>query len=238
MAKGKRRLRTLTASEAIEKLASLPRTPFGPLESAHQMWELQEHSSDRVCAVVLGASIHSQLQHVVQTKFIVNKAKARALIGFDGPLGNFRLLADFAHATGMISDDVWNDLTYVRKIRNAFAHTVTALDSTQKPQRISFAKTDEVKDFAANLKCPNIIMRNDERPDVLEQFQKDVREGRRPTIPYLPPPTDPRERFEFTCRWLSNVLLSIDRLDTMLIAQSPRDYPNYDYSKRIGPPGQ
>ncbi len=43
--------------------------------------------------------------------------------------------------------------------------------------------------------------------------------------PTLPPPTDPRERFEWTCKVLFDVIHSAEVFDTMLNLSVPRDYP-------------
>jgi hypothetical protein len=62
---------------------------------------------------------------------------------------------DFAHSIELISDDVWEDLDKVRRIRNKFAHWGTIPDSSHTPRAVTF-QTDHNKDLAMSLKCPEI----------------------------------------------------------------------------------
>ncbi len=59
-------------------------------------------ASDRVCAIVWGATIHDLLKTAVRDRLIKNLEHASRLFGGDGPLANFSVLHNLAHAMGFI----------------------------------------------------------------------------------------------------------------------------------------
>jgi hypothetical protein len=160
------------------------------------------NASDRVCAVVWGASIHDLIKQLVQVKLIKHDDHAHRLFGADGPLANFSVLHNLAHAMGLIGDDVRNDIYCVREIRNTFAHNVSVINSLGNRQIATF-KTDSVASHCNNLKCPEIVPATlspahltAKRLGRGEQFHR-TKDNRLKSA---------RWRFEWTCQCLSFML--------------------------------
>lgn len=157
--------------------------------------------SDRVCGIVLGAAVHDALRGALTSALLKRREHSRKLLSPDGPLGNWGLMNDLAHSIGLLSDDVWNDLDCVRRIRNKFAHWGAIRDSSSKPKLVTFF-SDENKDLARNLKCPEILPPVDFSGWNLQDENWVFPEGGVNSLPRLPSPTDPRKRFELACRCL------------------------------------
>jgi hypothetical protein len=162
-------------------------------------------ASDRICAIVWGATVHDLLKTLVQKKLIKHNEHSARLLGAEGPLANFSVLHNLAHAMGLIGDNIRNDLHCVREIRNAFAHNVTLDDSLGHPQILTFTST-KVNDHCRNLRCPEIIL--DQNVSVAAQLTwKRLGWGKlsRKTLSAK----EPRTRFEWTCRCLAYILQQV-----------------------------
>ncbi len=79
--------------------------------------------SDRGCAIVGASIIESLLERLLRDSMIqeVNPDIFTAY----GPLGSLRAKIDLAHALGLLDATSTKDLHRIRKIRNAFAHSLT-----------------------------------------------------------------------------------------------------------------
>jgi hypothetical protein len=175
-------------------------------EVAYRTWELHGAPA-RVSAIIWGATVQERLQRALKARLIRDESHIRLLTQFDGPLGNFNMMHDLAHAVGLISDDIWNDLNEVREIRNKFAHWVPNRDKEQTLDIMSF-ETPEIKKRAGRLKCPDRLMKPDYSVERVEKWRM---EGAKLPTPKLPIPTDPRIRFEWTCEVLSEILSTMSQ---------------------------
>jgi hypothetical protein len=180
--------------------------PADMAEVAFRMWEVHGAPA-RVCAIVWGATVQERLQRALKARLIRDSKHTKQLLRYDGPLGNFGLMNDLAHAIGLISEDMWNDLECVREIRNRFAHSVPNKDKELTLDIMSFDH-DEVKTFAGKLKCPDRMLKPDMSIEAIDKWQQ---EGRKTPQPMLPIPTDPRLRFEWTCEILSEILSTVSQ---------------------------
>jgi len=101
------------------------------------------NSSDRACVILGGAGLDVALYNLLK-KFFINDKIVEELIGVNNgnaPLGTFSSKVKVAYCLGLISEDNYRDLQYVRKIRNIFAH---------KLQGFSF-ETNQIKSWVGNL---------------------------------------------------------------------------------------
>lgn len=96
--------------------------------------------SDRAAAVLAGGFIESYLAKYMLSCMVEDKSVKKLFEGF-GPFASFSQRYEAAYAFGILSLDRRNDLKYIGKIRNHFAH---------HPQNTSFHKKP-VKDWCAHL---------------------------------------------------------------------------------------
>lgn len=76
--------------------------------------------TDRACAVLGAAFLDAHLEDVFRRRL---SGSVNKILGQSGPLGSFGARVDVASALRWIDDDTHNDLTMIRRIRNAFAHS-------------------------------------------------------------------------------------------------------------------
>lgn len=86
---------------------------------------------DRAACIMMSAQVELYLQHAI-TFFMMRKDEPtiEKLLGRDGPLSSFYSKIILAHAMGLITDTESDDLSLVREMRNAFAHTVKPITFT------------------------------------------------------------------------------------------------------------
>jgi len=83
--------------------------------------KLYHEESDRAAAVLAGSFVDGFLAKFLR-HFLAKEPEVEKLFDSYGPFGTFAARMDCSFAFGLIYRDVWEDLTYVRKIRNHFAH--------------------------------------------------------------------------------------------------------------------
>lgn len=88
--------------------------------------------SDRASAVVCGAWIEESLEILVRRR-LVQDAADPLFGGAYGPLTTFAAKIDIARALGLISQTEAEDMHQVRKIRNAFSHSLAPLVYGEAP---------------------------------------------------------------------------------------------------------
>lgn len=76
--------------------------------------------SDRACAVLGAALVDERIRRLFERRL---HSAARKLVKEGSALGNFGARIDLARGLFWISEDSYNDLHLVRKIRNKFAHS-------------------------------------------------------------------------------------------------------------------
>lgn len=99
-----------------------------------------EGMSDRAAALVVASLVDARLTAALQAVLYDDKKVMDDFFRSSGPLGSFSAKIDMALLIGRISPDAYCDLTTMRKIRNAFAHDLTA----------ATFETMQIRDLAAN----------------------------------------------------------------------------------------
>ena len=91
--------------------------------------EIRELSTKSQAGTVLvsAAVVEDHLQKLLLTKMrTLSNNKAKRI--FNGPLRSFAAKIDVAYAFELIDDELYDDLTVIRDIRNEFAHSVVETD--------------------------------------------------------------------------------------------------------------
>jgi DNA-binding MltR family transcriptional regulator len=78
--------------------------------------------TDRGCSLMAASYLEAQLEAVLQKIFVGTIKQKNDLFGFNGPVGTFSSKIKIAFAIGLISEEHFNDLNWIRKIRNEFGH--------------------------------------------------------------------------------------------------------------------
>lgn len=99
--------------------------------------------SDRGVVLVSASILDELLRQSLLARFVDDGRVGALMDGFNAPLGTFssRVLAAFA--TGVIRREEFEEIGILRKVRNAFAHELTASFEDQS-----------IRDLCANLKLP------------------------------------------------------------------------------------
>lgn len=85
-----------------------------------------EDESERAIAVVGGTFLETILEHILFAFLPENEKEVERLMDINQPLGNFSNKITMTYCLGLIDKVVKDDLTLVRKIRNKFAHDLSA----------------------------------------------------------------------------------------------------------------
>jgi len=113
-------------------------TAFGSLNRLGGM--LKDHD-ERGLVLSLAAFAEDALGKLLRAFMRPAQASADLLTGFNAPLGTFSSRIKACSALGLINDEQFKDLEYLRKIRNEFAHSW---------EHVSLAQ-DKLASFARNL---------------------------------------------------------------------------------------
>jgi DNA-binding MltR family transcriptional regulator len=94
---------------------------------------------DRGAALNAAAVIDEWLHNILEA-FLVDNNSAKTLIeGFNAPLGTFSSKAVAAHALGLIQDNEFREINFIRKIRNEFGHNWKGI-SFETPTVANYAR--------------------------------------------------------------------------------------------------
>jgi hypothetical protein len=114
------------------------RTPFSNLAHSIIAAERQSHAA---IVVRLASVLDYDLERCIKCKFRpLNKKMINQLFGLYCPLSTFAAKIDIAFALDIISQDIHDELTKMRKIRNVFAHTRAAVSLDAEPAKSLFYK--------------------------------------------------------------------------------------------------
>jgi DNA-binding MltR family transcriptional regulator len=134
---------------------------------------------DRACALILAANIDNRLRDLLMAFFVeMSNNQKDALFKGNGALSTFSSVTRVAFASGLLSNDEFNDINIIRDIRNLFAH---------QEQGWSFS-TEKVAQLCKSLKMPTTLRA--EHPELAPNVQK------------------PRASFEVTAASLVLLLMS------------------------------
>jgi Mannitol repressor len=120
------------------------------IDDYQKLVESYHTESDRAAAVLAGSFLEGYLAQFLR-HFLAKEPEVGKLFDHYGPLGDFASRIDLAFAMGLIYREVWQDLHYVRKIRNHFAH---------HPLETSF-KSSPVRDWCACLSTAQPLVGKD-----------------------------------------------------------------------------
>jgi DNA-binding MltR family transcriptional regulator len=105
-----------------------------------------EQTNDRAMAILCGAFLDEILALLLQGFLVEGSPATNGLFDADRPLGTYSAKIQLAHALGLITDDEYNDLDTIRKVRNRFAHALQGLSFTD----------DSITDLCKNLKMSKL----------------------------------------------------------------------------------
>lgn len=82
------------------------------------------NESDRGATLMAAAFIDDRLAELIK-KYLIKDRRAllNSLFNFNGALGTFSSRTSLAYCLGLIPEDIYDDINYLRKIRNIFAHS-------------------------------------------------------------------------------------------------------------------
>jgi hypothetical protein len=94
------------------------------LENPVEESEFYNHDSNRAVAVVWPAIVENRLTDALRAYMRPDDVVAKELFRPEGALGTFGQKIRLAYMLGLYEKDLKDDLIYLSKIRNAFAHRV------------------------------------------------------------------------------------------------------------------
>lgn len=95
------------------------------LAEFRSLLEVVSKESDRGAVLVYASMLDELLRRSIQVRLVQHKDTPKLTDGFNAPLGSFGARTLAALALGVISDDEYEELQLIRKIRNDFAHSMT-----------------------------------------------------------------------------------------------------------------
>lgn len=86
----------------------------------------RDEENDRALAIVGGAFLDTLLESILIEFLVDDEKEVGELLRYDGPMGTFSGRIRAAYCLGLLRKTVRDDLKLVGKIRNKFAHDLTA----------------------------------------------------------------------------------------------------------------
>jgi mannitol operon repressor len=126
-----------------------------------------EQQTDRGVGIIAPSFLEARLEEAIRSRLVVKGGGVDELLGKNGAIGTFSAKIDLAFALELFGQQVYRELTLIRKIRNEFAHEYGA---------IGF-QTPAIKSRCAELWIPqNILNYGEAAPptDPREQFMRAV----------------------------------------------------------------
>lgn len=102
---------------------------FGPLNRLART--LRDHD-ERGLILSLAAFAEEALGRLIEAFMLPVQASKDLLTGFNAPLGTFSSRIKASYALGLINEEQFRDLEYLRKMRNEFAHAWEYVSLTQE----------------------------------------------------------------------------------------------------------
>ena len=78
--------------------------------------------SDRGAALLGATLLDERLGEIILAFLAETESSKRLMSGFNAPLHSFWARTETAHALGLVTDDEYDNLTLIRRVRNEFAH--------------------------------------------------------------------------------------------------------------------
>ncbi len=102
--------------------------------------------SDRGAVIVGATLLENELDEILNRVFSrshMSKKQLKDMFDLSGPLSSFSSKTLICYGFNLISKDIFDDLSKIRKLRNKFAHSHDAVDFLSK----------EIVDQVSNIKC-------------------------------------------------------------------------------------
>lgn len=107
-------------------------TPFDQFDEVIQLREALSTETDRGCALHAASYLDNELGVMLASHFVDHAKTHIELLDGTGGLATFSARIAIAFALGLISENVRNDLTLIRKIRNDFGHNPAQIGFDQE----------------------------------------------------------------------------------------------------------
>ncbi|QPZ89777.1 hypothetical protein AKL02_001995 [Thioclava electrotropha] len=101
-------------------------------ERLHTFLNATKDESDRGRALVAASLVEEMLEEVLRGFFLETSATKKLFTDPNAPLSTFSAKASASRALGLISCQEYSDIDLIRKIRNAFAHSVVCSFEDEK----------------------------------------------------------------------------------------------------------
>ncbi len=186
-----------------------------------------KHQSDRGCAIIASTLVQDSLIPALIARFNKQTEEFINQFMFDRPLGSFYIQTQLAYASGMIGDDIYNDLKYIREIRNAFAHNILQYDAQHKLCKISFS-IQPIADWSSNLRCPDRSYTNELLKKIMIRLLEESKTRKVGSNEPLVM-AQPRMRFLWTCQILHQMFLTMFETMSKLLKTRTREYHPLEY---------
>ena len=108
-------------------------TPFDQFDEVMQLREALSAETDRGCALHAASYLDNELGVMLASHFVDHAKTHKELLDGTGGLATFSARIAIAFALGLVSENVRNDLTLIRKIRNDFGHNPAKIGFDHEP---------------------------------------------------------------------------------------------------------
>lgn len=102
-----------------------------------------QKESDRAAPVLGAAYLDESLRQLIAASMVADSSEVEGLLHTGNPLGSFSPRIRAAYCMGLISEDEYDDLMRISRIRNRFAHDLQGLRFTD----------DWARDACGDLRC-------------------------------------------------------------------------------------
>jgi DNA-binding MltR family transcriptional regulator len=129
--------------------------------------------SDRGCVLVAAALLETRLENIFRYVFKLNSIPKKiqdSLFDSNGPLSTFSSKAKLAFSLKLINKTIFEDIETVRRIRNEFAHSATAVDFIGHEVSKRIEAMHCVQEFKGSMQRYSSTHTEFEKPSVNEAF--------------------------------------------------------------------
>lgn len=107
----------------IDALSALSRRKTNSSYIKDYMEEIYNEKNDRGMAILIATNVENILQSCLEKILLANSSKSDSIFGMNAPLATFYNKIIMCFALEVIGNETKKNLTIIRAIRNAFAHS-------------------------------------------------------------------------------------------------------------------
>ncbi len=96
------------------------------LASFHKIFNEHQSTDDRTIAIIAATYLDELLENTLINFMVDDEKEVKRLVNFDGSMGTYSSRVTSTYCLGLIPKIVRDDLRFVGKIRNKFAHQLEA----------------------------------------------------------------------------------------------------------------